>query len=333
MDLPSGSAPGPLVEARGVVKEFGGSEGALRFLHQHKPVRAVDGLDLCVERGQIFGLIGESGSGKSTTARLVMGLEAASEGRITFDGKDLSGLSPEAKRSFRRRAQMVFQDPYESMNPGMTVQRLVTEPLLIHGIGSKAERVEAASQWLEKVGLSPATTYLNRFPYELSGGQRQRVAIARALILGPVFVAADEPTSMLDVSVRAGILNLLLALHEEMNLSYLFITHDLSVARYACDVVGVMYQGRLVERGPSEEIVRNGLHPYTHALLSVVAGDDLFRAKSGATRTTYDLGGARGPGCRFAPRCSRAASECLESEPGLIETMPGHYIACHYAEC
>lgn len=333
MDLSSGNALGPLVETQGVVKEFGGSEGVFRGFQRNRPVRAVDGLDLCIERGQIFGLIGESGSGKSTTAKLVMGLERASEGRVIFDGEDLSELSPEARRSFRRKAQMIFQDPYESMNPGMTVQRVVTEPLVIHGIGSKPERVEAASQWLEKVGLSPAASYLNRFPYELSGGQRQRVAIARALILGPVFVAADEPTSMLDVSVRAGILNLLLTLHEEMNLSYLFITHDLSVARYACDVVGVMYGGRLVEKGPSEEIVRNGQHPYTHALLSVVAGDDLSWVQHDKTRADRDGSGVQGQGCRFAPRCPRVVSACRLSEPSLTETIPGHHVACHYPEC
>lgn len=319
-----------LVEGLGLSKTYGRGSGLLAALGRSSSVCAVDRLNIRIGRGEVFGLIGESGCGKTTTAKLLMALEQPTAGQVLFEGTDMAKADRTERLAFRRRAQFIFQDPYESMNPGLSIQNIVTEPMLIHGIGTRRDRQDAAARWLERIGLSPAENYLHRFPHELSGGQRQRVAIARALILDPSFVAADEPTSMLDVSVRAGILNLLLSLQEEMGLAYLMITHDLGVARYVCRTVGVMYNGRMVERGPTETIIRHGQHPYTRALLAVVTDFDRFWAHRGEVLADQERSERVTYGCGFAPRCPRVAPDCREAEPTERETSAGHMVACHY---
>ncbi len=285
---------------------------------RRRAVLAVDRLNLAIGGGEVFGLVGESGSGKSTTARLLMGLERPTSGRVLYRGWDPA----KRPREFRRQAQLIFQDPYAALNPALRVLRTVTEPLAIHGVGTGAERRRLACRWLERVGLTPPRDYLDRFPHELSGGQRQRVAIARALILEPAFVAADEPTSMLDLSVQAGILNLLVTLQQEMGLGCLFITHDLAVARHVSHRIGVMFAGRLVEQGPAEAVVGTAAHPYTRQLLAAAAVGVLTEEVS-FTAPSPD-------GCRFGPRCPRAGAVCREQEPFLTAIGDGHLVACHF---
>ena len=294
-------------------------------------VHAVEGVSFALARGEMLALVGESGCGKTTTGQTILRLLDPLSGAVRFEGRDITELDERALRPLRRRMQVVFQDPYESLDPRLRVKAAVEEPLVIHRLGAKEERAERVRDALERVDLSPPELFLDRYPHELSGGQRQRVAIAAALVLEPYLLVADEPVSMLDVSVRAGVLELLDELRRS-GLGILMITHDLSTAARFADRIAVMYLGRIVEEGPSAEVVRNPRHPYTKALLSVVPSRDPRR------RSTPEL--LRGeapdavqvpPGCRFHPRCPIAISDCAQIDPPLEQpkaAAPGHRAAC-----
>ncbi len=307
----------------------------LREIIGRKPrrfVKAVDGVSFQIRKGEIFALAGESGCGKSTTGRTVLRLLEPTEGTVKFMGKDVMSLSREEIKTFlRRKAQIIFQDPYESLSPRMTVEDIIGEPLEVHGlVNSKEERKDIVSRYLEEVGLSPPEDFIFRYPHELSGGQRQRVAVARALVLEPEFIVADEPVSMLDMSIRASILNLLLDLREKRGLAFLFITHDLSVAKYIADRLAIMYLGKIVEMGKATDVIDNPQHPYTKALISAVPVPDP-RHKigeipiKGEVPSPIDIP----PGCRFHPRCLYAFEPCDKEEPKMKEVEPGHFVACH----
>lgn len=293
-------------------------------------LRAVDGVSFTVEKGEVLGLVGESGCGKSTVSRAILQLIPSTEGTVHFQGKNLAGLTERQLRRERARFQMVFQDPYASLNPSMTVEQTITELLQIHGIGARRERRERVRQILEDVELSPE--FLDRYPHEFSGGQRQRISIARALVLHPEFLVADEPVSSLDVSVQAQIINLLQELQEKFQLTYLFISHDLSVVRHISQRIAIMYLGRIVELAPTADLYDNPLHPYSQALLSAVPIPDP-EVEVGRKRillTGEIPSGFEIPlGCRFNTRCWRRMGVCSEREPDLKETRPGHFVACH----
>lgn len=303
-----GDREDPLIEVDGLAKHFGASRGVVDRLlgREPTPVRAVDDVSFTIDRGDVLGIAGESGCGKTTLAKLLVRLHAPTKGTITFDGQDLATLSNEDERSFRKRVQMIFQDPFESLNPRMTVADAVTEPLQINDIGdSHQSRRERVKDVLNDVGLAPAKAYLNSFPQELSGGERQRVAIARALVVDPDFVVCDEPVSMLDVSIRAGVLNLMKRLQDEYGLTYVFVSHDLSLIRYMCNRTAIMYLGEIIEQGSTETIVNDPKHPYTKALFDAVpeAAPDAERTRA---NVTGEVPNPRDPpsGCRFHPRCA-----------------------------
>ncbi len=300
-----------------------------------KQVHAVDGVSFVLEAGQILALVGESGSGKTTTGLCTLGLEEPSGGEILLQNENLAQLTTRRSQlELRRRAQMIFQDPYESLNPRQTVYQAVVEPLKVHQIAeTEEERTALVTKALEESGLKLAADYLRRYPQELSGGQRQRVVIASAIVVNPIYLVADEPVSMLDVSIRAEILNLLLRLREEYQIAMLYITHDLASASYVADRIAVMYLGTIVERGPTRQILRVPRHPYTKSLLSVIPSPNPQRRKKrlvlrGETPDPVDLP----TGCRFHPRCPAAIAECALQEPSLWTAGQDHQVACNLVE-
>lgn len=319
-----------LFQAEGLVKHF---PVGRRFLGKGgRVVHAVDGVDFSIERGESFGLVGESGSGKSTTANLVMGLLKPTAGRVQFDGMDMRDLNRHELRQLRSRIQIVFQNPYSSLDPRMTVAQTVAEPLHIHGLYEKMGGDAYVSSILDRVGL--AQEHRDRLPHQFSGGQRQRIAIARAVILKPDLLVLDEPVSALDISIQAQVLNLLQELQKELGLAYLLISHDLAVVRQVCDRLAIMYLGNIVEVGPTTEIYAHPRHPYTKALLSAVPS--IERAKGKASESiilTGELPSAITPpsGCRFRTRCWRANDTCTTTSPALEGVgTTSHNYACHH---
>jgi len=294
-------------------------------------VHAVDDVSFSMNRGDILGLVGESGSGKSTTGRLCLKLIEPTSGKIVFDGEDLSKLSGEELRKFRRNMQLIFQDPTASLSPRIRVGEAIRHALSFQGVGTQDEQIERTRAMLERVGLTPWSNFYDRYPHQLSGGQRQRVVIARALVLNPKFVVADEPIAMVDVSVRAQILELMLELKKEFDLTYLFITHDLAMANYVCRSIAIMYLGKIVETGPKEEVFERPLHPYTLALLSSIPVPDP-KAKLERMIPKGEIPSPINPpkGCRFHPRCPYAQKICSEREPQLEEIKPNHRAACFF---
>ncbi len=368
----------PILRVTGLAKHFELRGGYFSLFSEPATVKAVDGVSLDLYPGEVLGLVGESGCGKTTTGRLITLLEEPTAGNIVFMGQDIAALrgsllrelrrvvsglrgkplrvlpglplvlgrglardfrgvwfrvSGRALKRFRRNIQMIFQDPYESLNPRFTVYQAVAEPLVIHDIGGIHEqRLEIVVRALADAGLANAQELLDRFPHELSGGQRQRVAIARALVSGPRCIVADEPVSMLDVSIRAGVMNLMLDLKEKYQIPYLFVTHDIAVARYMSDRLAVMYLGRIVETGPTEEIIANPVHPYTRALLAAVPVPDP-RVHHGYIPIKGDLPSPINlpTGCRFHPRCVYATEKCAQQAPPVVDLGEGHEAECHYA--
>ena len=325
----SEAASAPVIQVTGLRKLFRAGKTGL-FWGKEQVVRAVDGVSFSLAPAEVLALVGESGCGKSTLALTLMGLEKPTEGEILFEGKTIKDLDAVGLKALRRRIQMVFQDPYESLNPTQTVDEIIREPLHVHGIGGgTAEQSARVNQALEEVGLVPASNYLKRYPHELSGGQRQRVVIAGALVLEPHVLLADEPVSMLDVSIRAEILHLLLDLERKRGISVIFITHDLGTVAYFADRVAVMYLGRIVEIGSTLEVLQQPQHPYTRALLSVVPVPNprLRRQRmilQGETPNPINPPS----GCRFHPRCPVAEPRCKEQDPPFVDVGEGHEAAC-----
>ena len=293
-------------------------------------VKAVDGISFAIQRKETLGLVGESGCGKTTAGRTIIRLIEPTEGEVVFDGKKVYECGGKDLRTLRRHMQIIFQDPFASLNPRLTVGSTVAEPLAVHGIARGAEKKKRVREILERVGLS--ANYVNRYPHEFSGGQRQRIGIARALALNPRFIVCDEPVSALDVSIQAQIINLLEDLQEEFELSYLFIAHDLSVVKHISDRVGVMYLGKMMELAPSEELYANPLHPYTEALLSAAPVPDP-KTKLKRLRLPGDVPSPINPpsGCSFHTRCTYAHDICKKMEPAMEELSPNHFTACHMA--
>ncbi|WP_019122335.1 ABC transporter ATP-binding protein [Brevibacillus massiliensis] len=315
----------PLLMVRSLKKHFPGKSG---FWGNQGVVRAVDGVDLTVYPGETVSIVGESGCGKSTTGRCILRLLEPTEGEILFQGKDILKLNEEQMRGMRRNMQIVFQDPFASLNPRKTIGQILADPLIVHGIGTAAERKKQVEEMIEIVGLTKQ--HLDRYPHEFSGGQRQRIGIARALILKPKLVIADEPVSALDVSIQAQILNLMQDLQKEFQLTYLFISHDLSVVRHISDRVAVMYLGKVVEVADKKSLYENPVHPYTRALLSAVPVPDPEH-KVERILLEGDLPSPANPptGCTFHPRCPVCVEMCKKEIPALKEKAAGHFVSCH----
>ncbi|MBO3799150.1 MAG: ABC transporter ATP-binding protein [Thermoproteota archaeon] len=296
-------------------------------------IRAVDDITFSVLRGEVFTLAGESGCGKTTTGKIILGLVPPTSGRVFFRDREITNLKPEELRLLRRRMQIIFQDPYASFNPRMKIGDAIGHPLEIHGLASGLEKRKKVLSMLERVGLTPPEQFIELYPHQLSGGQRQRAAIARSLILNPEFIVADEPVSMIDVSLRTTIIDLMLDLKRELQLTYLFITHDLAVAKYISDRVAIMYLGKIVEMGEKEEIFSNPLHPYTQALLSAIPVPNPDRKRRIIELKGEVPSAIRIPmGCRFHPRCPFAEEACQKEEPELTVVSASHLVACHLAK-
>lgn len=311
----------PLIEVRDLVKHFPLGGGLLGGLAGRRgAVQAVNGVSFDIKRGEIVGIAGESGCGKTTTAKMLLKLYEPTSGSIAIDGQDLRTLKGAELKAFRRRAQLMFQNPYESFSPRFTILRAVSEPLIIHGLGDAAERTERVRQALEDVHLRPAESFFQKYPHQLSGGQLQRVVLARALVLDPDFLVADEPVSMLDVSVRAGILNTLKELSKSRNLTVVYISHDLSLIQYLCDTTAIMYLGRVVEMGPTRQVIGQPQHPYTRALIATIPIPEPNRPEKaipikGGIPSAIDLPS----GCPFHPRCPYVMDVCPTRMPPPVE--------------
>jgi peptide/nickel transport system ATP-binding protein len=328
--LPAADGPAPLVQVEHLVKYFPIKAGVL-FDRTVDHVHAVDDVSFKLESGKTLGLVGESGCGKSTLCRTILRLEEPTRGTVTFEGRDITHLRRRALRAIRSDVQMIFQDPYASLNPRKRVGQIIGDPMRLHGVESGAKRRRAIQQLLDRVGLSPE--HYNRFPHEFSGGQRQRIGIARALALEPQLILADEPVSALDVSIQAQIINLLKDLQAERGLTFVFVAHDLGVVRHVSDRIAVMYLGKVVEVSPAEALYTRPIHPYTVALLSAIPIPD---PRENAAREPLVLEGDvpspinPPPACRFHTRCPRATDICRRVEPPLVDYGDGHMAACHH---
>lgn len=316
-----------LLEVKNLRKHFPIKGGIIG--KQVGAVKAVDGVSFYIKKGETLGLVGESGCGKSTTGRLLMRLLEPTDGQIFFEDQDITNLSRKEMKSLRREMQMIFQDPFASLNPRHTVERILSEPLIVQGIGRAEDRKRMVREMLEVVGLS--SYHAKRYPHQFSGGQRQRIGIARALMTRPKLIVADEPVSALDVSIQSQVLNLLQELQKDFDLTYLFIAHDLGVVRHISDRVGVMYLGHLVELTESERLYENPLHPYTKALLSAVPIADPKAVRNEQEILTGDIPSPSNPpkGCPFHTRCPKAMDICQSQSPNFQEVEPAHYVACH----
>ena len=318
-----------LLEVQNLVKHFPVLGGV--FSRPVGWVKAVDDVTFHIFEGETFGLVGESGSGKTTVGKTIIRLIEPTKGNIIFDGKNITKLPESKLRPIRREMQIIFQDPYGSLNPRMPIGEIIREPLLVHGIGDKKEQEERVVEIMKLVGLRPE--YLRRYPHEFSGGQRQRIGIARAIVLNPKLVVADEPVSALDASIQAQVLNLLLELQPKLALTYLLVAHNLAVVRHISDRIGVMYLGKLMEVAETKELFTHPLHPYTQALLSAIPVPDP-EVKKERILLQGDIPSPINPpsGCRFRTRCRFAKDICAEKEPPLVDVGGGHYVACHFVK-
>jgi peptide/nickel transport system ATP-binding protein len=320
-----------LIQVQNLKKHFPLQKGFIEnLLAKEKAfVRAVDGVSFTIKKGEVLGLVGESGCGKTTTGRLILRLLEPTSGDVLYKEKSVFSHSGREMEKMREKMQIIFQDPYASLSPRMTVGKAISHPLAIHKLHSKTESKQVCLNIMEKVGLFPASFLYKKYPHQISGGQRQRVVIARALVTNPDFVVADEPIAMADVSVRAMILELMVQLKREFDLTYLFITHDLATCKYICDRVAIMYLGKIVEIGPLEEVFKNPVHPYTATLLAAVpVPDPKYRRTQPIPKGEIPSPINPPPGCRFHPRCHAAKAACSVHEPDLVEVHKGHWVAC-----